>query len=162
LLLICCPTEFCSHTSWLSSARIGGSSSPCHHGSFGDDLTRTSEVNPVFILLGSWRTSVLLLRRRWRTQAPGSAMTNLSGLSREPNRRSLAHEYLLLRRLTLVAVVWHPGDPPAHYKRCGHLEEFPLTPRSGYPHTPKISSRRRTQYPLAKKLRIFKVGSSFR
>src|SRR6516165_1463201 len=43
-------------------------------------------------------------------------MTNLSGLSREPNRRSLAHENWPLRRLTPVEVVWRSGDPPVHYR----------------------------------------------
>ena len=112
----------------------------------GDDLTRSSEGNAVF-LLGCRRASLLPLRRRERTRAPCRATTSLSRLSCLPKPWPLACENLLLRRLTPVEVVWHRGDPPAHYtprpisctaparRDCPQLSHYLDWPRQEFPST---------------------------
>ena len=54
---------------------------------------------------------------------------------REPKRCPLAHEYLLLRRLTPVEVVWRRDDPPVHYRPGvrAPAAAYALTRRDPYP-----------------------------
>src|SRR5690242_21886256 len=52
---------------------------------------------------------------RGQTRVPCRATTHLSRLSCQSKRCPLARQVLHLRRLTPVEVVWHRGDPPAHY-----------------------------------------------
>ena len=89
-------------------------------------------------MFGRGRASVVLLLRRWRTRARCRATPCLSRLSCLPKRWPLAHEYLLLRRLTPVEVVWRPGDPPMDYRpgvrarqRCICAKESKTPPPGG-------------------------------
>jgi hypothetical protein len=57
-------------------------------------------------------------------------MTNLSELSREPNRCPSAHDELPLRRPTPLEVVWRLDDPPPIPGACAGAPGMPWKPGS--------------------------------
>src|SRR5215831_11569954 len=118
-----------------------------NHTFLGDEPDPGESGKSSLLLFGRGRASVVLLRRRWRTRARCRATPCLSRLSCLPKRWPLALEFLPLRRLTPVEVVWRPGDPSAHYRPCGQLQD-PLAPRSGTL-TPKIRRASELPTPLA-------------